>query len=56
MKNTFLFITLLSIISLNSSSQSHQPWMGKKCAVVLTYDDAINQHLDNAALFLILWD
>jgi len=49
MKNTFLFITLLSIISLNSSSQSHQPWMGKKCAVVLTYDDAINQHLDNAA-------
>ena len=24
------------------------PWQGKKCAVVLTYDDAIDQHLDNA--------
>ena len=23
-------------------------WHGKKCAVVLTYDDAIDQHLDNA--------
>lgn len=25
-----------------------KPWMGKKCAVVLTYDDALNVHLDNA--------
>ena len=24
-----------------------KPWMGKKCAVVLTYDDALNVHLDN---------
>jgi sialate O-acetylesterase len=29
-------------------AQSNQPWQGKKCAVVLTYDDAIDQHLDNA--------
>lgn len=29
-------------------SQTNQPWKGKKCAVVLTYDDAIDQHLDNA--------
>ena len=29
-----------------------QPWKGKKCAVVLTYDDAINEHLDNAAPLL----
>jgi len=29
-------------------SQTNQPWQGKKCAVVLTYDDAIDQHLDNA--------
>jgi len=34
--------------SLISSAQLNQPWHGKKCAVVLTYDDAINQHLDNA--------
>ena len=30
------------------SAQSAQLWKGKKCAVVLTYDDAIDQHLDNA--------
>lgn len=28
--------------------QGNRPWKGKKCAVVLTYDDAIDQHLDNA--------
>ncbi len=27
---------------------SQEAWHGKKCAVALTYDDAINQHLDNA--------
>ncbi|MFN3850121.1 MAG: sialate O-acetylesterase [Spirosomataceae bacterium] len=27
---------------------SKKAWMGKKCAVVLTYDDALNVHLDNA--------
>ena len=48
MKKFILSITLLSFLSLDSSSQSVQPWKGKKCAVVLTYDDAINQHLDNA--------
>ncbi|MFY7888709.1 MAG: sialate O-acetylesterase [Spirosomataceae bacterium] len=26
-----------------------KPWKGKKCAVVLTYDDALNVHLDNVA-------
>ena len=46
MKNTFLFILLVS--SLVSQSQSSQLWNGKKCAVVITYDDAIDQHLDNA--------
>ncbi|MEZ4901966.1 MAG: polysaccharide deacetylase family protein [Spirosomataceae bacterium] len=25
-----------------------KPWKGKKCAVVLTYDDALNVHLDHA--------
>ena len=28
------------------------PWRGKKAAVVLTYDDALNVHLDNAAPLL----
>ena len=46
MKKSLLFIALL--LSLISHSQSNQPWRGKKCAVVITYDDAIDQHLDNA--------
>ena len=46
-KIVFLFITGLSI-STHSFSQNSLPWQGKTCAVVLTYDDAIDQHLDNA--------
>lgn len=46
MKNIFLLVLFFS--SVVCRSQSNQPWNGKKCAVVLTYDDAINQHLDNA--------
>ncbi len=30
------------------NSDKSKVWQGKKAAVVLTYDDAINQHLDNA--------
>jgi peptidoglycan-N-acetylglucosamine deacetylase len=30
------------------TAQSGKPWHGKKAAVVITYDDAIDQHLDNA--------
>lgn len=30
------------------TAQPGKPWNGKKAAVVLTYDDAINEHLDNA--------
>ena len=46
MKKIVLHILLLS--SMAGYSQDNLPWNGKKCAVVLTYDDAINQHLDNA--------
>ena len=46
MKSIFFLITLFS--TLAGFSQNEKPWKGKKCAVVLTYDDAINQHLDNA--------
>lgn len=35
-------------VMMNICAQSGLPWQGKKCAVVLTYDDAIDQHLDNA--------
>ena len=44
-----LLLTLLfSLVLLITSAQTKTPWNGKKCAVVITYDDAINQHLDNA--------
>src|SRR5574339_1305791 len=46
MKKVFLISLLFTTIA--SRSQTNQPWKGKKCAVVLTYDDAIDQHLDNA--------
>ena len=46
MKKIFTYLALLS--SLTGYSQTKQPWNGKKCAVVITYDDAIDQHLDNA--------
>lgn len=36
------------LANLSGYAQFNQPWQGKKCAVVLTYDDAINQHLDHA--------
>ena len=41
-------VTLFLFLSLNSYSQFNKAWQGKKCAVVITYDDAIDQHLDNA--------
>ena len=46
-----LIITVCCIFSLFTClhAQNNHPWKGKKCAVVLTYDDAIDQHLDNAA-------
>ncbi len=47
MRKIFLFIqAVLSYIYC--SAQFNPAWQGKKCAVVLTYDDAYNQHLDNA--------
>ena len=46
MKKIFLYFLIFS--SLPGFSQSTSPWNGKKCAVVITYDDAIDEHLDNA--------
>ena len=43
-----IFVLIIIASSLTSYSQTVQPWKGKKCAVVLTYDDALNEHLDNA--------
>ena len=48
MKKIFIISLINLIFIVNATAQSGQPWNGKKCAVVLTYDDAINEHLDNA--------
>ena len=34
--------------AIHVNAQSNAAWQGKKCAVVVTYDDALNVHLDNA--------
>lgn len=47
MRALFCFL-LLFIVALTDA----QPWNGKKCAVVITYDDALDQHLDNAVPLL----
>lgn len=44
-----LLITIvLNVTLLNGMEAQVNPWVGKKAAVVITYDDAIDQHLDNA--------
>lgn len=48
MKKVFFVLLINFILIVNAIAQSNTIWNGKKCAVVLTYDDAINQHLDNA--------
>lgn len=47
MKKYFLILISMFILP-NAFSQTQTTWNGKKCAVVLTYDDALNVDLDNA--------
>src|SRR6185312_13803153 len=42
---TILFINF--ILAINASAQTDRSWQGKKCAVVLTYDDGLNIDLTN---------
>ena len=48
MKKYLLCLLLGQCILSTLTAQSNTPWNNKKAAVVLTYDDAVNQHLDNA--------
>jgi sialate O-acetylesterase len=50
-KACFLFVTGIFIHS-NAMAQKDTVWHNKKCAVVITYDDALNVHLDNAVPLL----
>ena len=40
-------VLLILVLCYAAYAQDKNPWNGKKCAVVLTYDDALNVHLDN---------
>jgi sialate O-acetylesterase len=44
----FILFGLAIFIFQVSEAQQPDQWSGKQCAVVLTYDDALNVHLDNA--------
>lgn len=48
MKKLIVTISISLFFIGSTFPQSTKPWNGKKCAVVITYDDAIDQHLDNA--------
>ena len=48
MKKVFIVLLTGNIFIVTVSAQSNGPWHGKKAAVVLTYDDAYDQQLDNA--------
>jgi len=48
--NTYLKYVCLFVLSLciyRVNAQNSLGWNGKKCAVILTYDDAIDEHLDH---------
>ena len=48
MRSYILNLMIAQLLWFISAAQTFNVWQGKKCAVVLTYDDAIDQHLDNA--------
>ncbi len=41
-------VLLFSSLTTIATAQSNQPWKGKKCAVVLTYDDGLDVDITNA--------
>lgn len=46
-RSILLCVNLLLIVTTSSFAQTITPWNNKQCAVVLTYDDAIDIDLDN---------
>lgn len=47
-RKILLVVIILTVLSHFAQAQQNELWNGKKCAVVLTYDDAIDVDLDNA--------
>src|SRR6478609_2865310 len=48
MRKVFCALFAFGLSGSLALAQFNPAWKGKKCAVVITYDDAIHQHLDNA--------
>lgn len=44
----YIYFIFVVFINLSLVAQNITAWNGKKCGLVLTYDDALHQHLDNA--------
>ncbi|MDO6738829.1 polysaccharide deacetylase family protein [Wenyingzhuangia sp. 2_MG-2023] len=42
-----LGLVFLGLVIQNCTAQTQGKWNGKECAVVLTYDDSLEEHLDN---------
>lgn len=47
-----ILLIFLSGFGFQMNAQDKSPWQGKTCAVSLTYDDALNVHLDNVVPLL----
>jgi peptidoglycan-N-acetylglucosamine deacetylase len=47
MKSILSFSLFFLMCMQGVFAQNDKPWNGKQCAVVLTYDDCLNVHLDN---------
>lgn len=48
MKKHVVLFSLLLTLAISAHAQQNGPWNGRRCAVVLTYDDALNEHFTNA--------
>jgi sialate O-acetylesterase len=53
-RNAIAFVLITALFGFNnlSNAQSLNPWNNHQCAVVLTYDDGLNVHLDYVIPFL----
>jgi peptidoglycan/xylan/chitin deacetylase (PgdA/CDA1 family) len=45
-------LLLLALVALTAQAQDKDVWNGKRCAVALTYDDALDVHLDHVVPLL----
>lgn len=45
-------VLMIALTGFNTQAQERGPWNGKRCAVALTYDDALNVQLDRVVPFL----